>query len=113
MGLLSSFLKIILIVVNSILFLIGALIFTFAAILLWGNDILGDIKDIEFIDFTSLKVVSIILLVIGACIIILSIIGLIGNDFIYYSLLNNIFFKFLQNSQAPVLAIDSFWWFMK
>jgi hypothetical protein len=81
MGLLSSVLKIILIVVNSVFCLIGALVFTFAAILLWGKDILGDIKDIEFIDFSSLHIVSIVLLVIGAFIIILSVIGLIGKGF--------------------------------
>jgi hypothetical protein len=78
MGFLTSILKFSLIIVNTIFLIIGLLVCIFSAILLWGNDILGEIKDIDFIDFSSLYAVSIILLIIGVFIIALSVIGLIG-----------------------------------
>lgn len=82
-GCCGNLIRVLLVVINSIFFLIGLTVFIVAAILRWGSDSilskLNEDADIESIlNLTAIEAVSISLLVLGGIIIFISFLGFAG-----------------------------------
>lgn len=81
-GICGSCIQVLLAVVNILLFLIGATIFTLAAILRWEPNIIIDKFDnhtlSSVLNLSTVNVISIVLLVIGSFMVLLSMVGLFG-----------------------------------
>ena len=77
-GCCSKFYKVSLIIFNLLIFLVGLLVFIFAAVLKWDKDLLN-IKELdEIVKLTEIGNITVFSMIIGAFAILVSLIGLLG-----------------------------------